>query len=671
MESHYAPAIQSALGKGLLSPEAAHRLRAWLQETQLPLWARHSLEELMRQEAWEELQNRFRQELHFGTGGLRGRTIGSLSTETERGTLSSQGSPKHPAVGSACLNDFNLVRATLALHRYCADFGAGQKENRPEELTLVVAHDVRHFSSYFCQLAAQTWALQGGICYVFDGPRSTPQLSFTVRELGATAGVVITASHNPPHDNGYKAYFRDGAQMIDPHASGVIERYRSLPLGEVLATLAQLGPSPRIRLLSAKVEERYLEALEENILEKNIFQHHPPRLVYTPLHGTGIHMAEKLFSRLGIDVRYVQEQLVQDPRFPTVDSPNPEYAATMRRALQMAEAESCELAIGTDPDADRMALGIRNHRGEMELLSGHTTAALLAEFRLRKMKRLGWLAPEGTSRAVLIKSLVTTPLLEAIAARHGVRCINTLTGFKWIGAKLLRYEEELQEYCRQRGKFAGNQNEKPIENIWEDREARRQAMLEGGHFFVFGGEESCGYLASDRVRDKDAHAALLMACEMLTDLAREGKSVADFRDEIYRQYGYFGESVLNIGFEGEEGARKIQKILRSYRECPPEEFLGIPITRRQDFATATLSDEEGEPFPPENFLFLTLAQGYRFAVRGSGTEPKLKFYLFGQKEFSGKETLDEAKAEVEEGLALLKSELQSDALRRSESSPLG
>ncbi|MDR2377765.1 MAG: phospho-sugar mutase [Puniceicoccales bacterium] len=663
MESHYAPVIQSALGKGLLSPEAAHRLQDWLQETQLPPWARYSLEELMRQEAWEELQNRFCQELCFGTGGLRGRTIGNISTGAERGTLSPQGSPEHPAVGSACLNDLNLVRATLALHRYCTDFRNGQKENRPEELSLVVAHDVRHFSSYFCQLAAQTWALQGGICYVFDGPRSTPQLSFTVRELGATAGVVITASHNPPHDNGYKAYFRDGAQMIDPHASGVIERYRSLPLGEVLATLAQLGSSSKIHPISAKLEDRYLEALEENVLEKNIFQHRPPRLVYTPLHGTGIHMAEKLFPRVGIDARYVQEQLVQDPRFPTVDSPNPEYAATMRRAIQMAEAESCELAIGTDPDADRMSLGIRNHRGKMELLSGHTTAALLAEFRLRKMKRLGWLAPEGTSHAVLLKSLVTTPLLEAIATRHGVRCINTLTGFKWIGAKLLRYEEELEAYCRQSGTS--------VENIWENREARRQAMLEGGHFFVFGGEESCGYLASDRVRDKDAHAALLMACEMAADLAREGKSIADFRDEIYRHYGYFGESVLNINFEGEEGARKIQKILRSYRECPPKEFLGIPVTRLRDFATGALCDEEGEPIPPENFLFLSLAQGYRFAVRGSGTEPKLKFYLFGQKELTGEVTLAKAQAEVEKRLALLKSELQSDALRRSEASQLG
>jgi phosphoglucomutase len=623
----------------------------------LPLWARQSLDELIRQEAWEELQSRFCQELSFGTGGLRGRTIGSISTKAERATLSPQGSPEHPAVGSACLNDFNLIRATLALHRYCADFGISQKENQSEDLVLVVAHDVRHFSSYFCQLVAQTWVLRGGICYVFDGPRSTPQLSFTVRELGAMAGVVITASHNPPHDNGYKAYFRDGAQMTEPHASAVIEHYRSISLGEVLAILPQLGPSSRIHTLSARTEERYLEALEENILEKDIFQQRTPQLIYTPLHGTGISMAEKLFSRLGIDARYVEEQLVQDPRFPTVDSPNPEYAATMQRALQMAEAASCELAIGTDPDADRMALGIRNHQRAMELLSGNTTAALLAEFRLRKMKRLGWLAPEGTTRAVLIKSFVTTPLLEAIATRHGVLCINTLTGFKWIGAKLLRYEKELEEYCRQSGKSA--------ENVWEKREARRQAMLRGGHFFVFGGEESCGYLASDRVRDKDAHAALLMACEMVADLGREGKSIADFREEIYRQYGYFGESILNISFEGETGARKIQKILRSYRECSPKEFLGIPIIRLQDFITGALYDEEGEPIPSENFLFFTLAHGYRFAVRSSGTEPKIKFYLFGQKKPAEEETLDGAKAELEEHLALLKSELQSDALRRS------
>jgi phosphoglucomutase len=646
------------MGKSLLKQEVVDRIQAWLQEPQLPSWARNSLEKLQQQEAWEELQNRFYRELCFGTGGLRGRTIGKVSTSAERGTLSAQGTPEHPGVGTAYLNDFNIIRATLALYRYSLYFLRAEKNTGIP--TLVVAHDVRHFSPYFCQLVTQTWASQGGICYRFDGPRSTPQLSFTVRELGATAGVVITASHNPSHDNGYKAYFRDGAQMIDPHATGVIQHYQSISMGEVLDLLARLKPSSAIRDIDPELEERYLEALQENLLDKDIFRRHTPKIVYTPIHGTGIHIAKALWPQCGIKPIYVDEQIPQDPRFPTVASPNPEYAATMEMAIQKADEQACDLIIGTDPDADRMAIGIRNHQGKIELLSGNTTAALLAEFRLQKMKRMGWIPVEGTPHAVLIKTFVTTPLLEAIASHHGIRCINTLTGFKWIGAKLLRYENELKRHQQQASTLS--------EDRFIDRDQRREDMLRWSHFFVFGGEESCGYLASDRVRDKDAHAAMLMTCEMMADLALEGKCIADFRDTLYRYYGYFGESVINIAFDGAEGQRNIQNILHSYRTSPPTEVLGSSVVQFQDFNSGTIRDGDGDLIPAENFFFITLANHYRFAVRGSGTEPKIKYYLFGQREISPQENLEKVREEVEQQLAILKSELQADAMRRCQHS---
>jgi phosphoglucomutase len=329
----------------------------------------------------------------------------------------------------------------------------------------------------------------------------------------------------------------------------------------------------------------------------------------------------------------------------------------MQMALRRADEQLCDLAIGTDPDADRMAIGIRRHSGEMELLSGNTIAALLAEFRLRKMKRIGWIPSEGTAHAVLIKTFVTTPLLEAIASHHGIHCVNTLTGFKWIGAKLLHYEKDLEKYLQKQ--------QKPFDQtIFVKGDRRREAMLQWSHFLVFGGEESCGYLASDRVRDKDAHAAILMACEMAADLVLEGKSIADFRDELYQHYGYFGESILNITFDGAKGQESIQNILRSYRKQAPTEFLGLHVTQIQDFSSGNLCDDDGEQISPENFFFITLDNRYRFAVRGSGTEPKIKYYLFGQKEVLKPEDLERTKAEVEQQLVALKSELQADALQR-------
>ncbi|MDR2419852.1 MAG: phospho-sugar mutase [Puniceicoccales bacterium] len=646
-----------------LKQEVVDRIQAWLQEPQLPSWARNSLEELQQEEAWEELQDRFYRELCFGTGGLRGRTIGKVSPHAERGTPSAQGTPEHPGIGTAYLNDFNIIRATLALYRYSLSFLRAEKNT--DAPILVVAHDVRHFSSYFCQLVTQTWASQGGICYKFNSPRSTPQLSFTVRELGATTGVVITASHNPSHDNGYKAYFRDGAQMIDPHASAVIRHYQSISLGEVLDLLSRLKPSSAIQDIDPELEERYLEAVQENLLEQDIFRRHAPKIVYTPIHGTGMHIAKTLWPQCGIEPIYVDEQVAQDPRFPTVMSPNPEYAATMGMAIQKADERACDLIIGTDPDADRMAIGIRNHQGKIELLSGNTTAALLAEFRLQKMKRMGWIPDEGTPHAVLIKTFVTTPLLEAIAAHHGIRCINTLTGFKWIGAKLLRYEHEL---CKNEYLTHWRWTGKILERLPTGRDAQRKRMLQWSHFFVFGGEESCGYLASDRVRDKDAHAAMLMTGEMMADLALEGKSIADFRDVLYRRYGYFGESVLNIAFDGAEGQQSIQNILCSYKNSPPSEVLGSSVVQFQDFNSGTIQDEDGDLIPAENFFFITLANRYRFAVRGSGTEPKIKYYLFGQKEISHQEDLEKVKEEVEHQLAILKSELEADAMRRCQHS---
>jgi len=419
--------IQSAAQSGQLLPAAADNLSAWLAAG-LPAWTGASVDELVAQGAWAELNDRFFRYLEFGTGGMRGRTIGTVVTAAERGSAGPQGAlagldalsagpPARAAAGTNVLNDFTLLRAVIGLFHYTQRHLAAA--GRPAAPRLVIAHDVRHFSRHFCELAASAWTRLGGAAFIFDGPRSTPQLSFTVRWLKAHCGVVITASHNPPHDNGFKAYFDDGGQVVPPHDAGIVAAVNAVPLGE---TAAFLGKNlAEVVTLGRPADDAYLAAAATAALAPEVFRQARLRVAFTPIHGVGGVASVPLLLHAGCDVREVLEQVAFDGAFPTVKSPNPENAEALSRAVALAERDDCDVVLATDPDCDRMGVAVRNRAGKMELLTGNQTGALLIDYRLEKMKTLGLVSAAGSERVAVIKTFVTSPLQDAIARAHGVK----------------------------------------------------------------------------------------------------------------------------------------------------------------------------------------------------------------------------------------------------------
>jgi phosphoglucomutase len=647
---NYSDQIALAVKNGQLMSSAAENLQAWFNAG-LPVWAQQSLGELVARGEWSELNDRFYRYLEFGTGGMRGRTIGQVTAQAETGQLSAGGTPEHANVGSNLLNDFTLIRAIIGLHRYVHGYLQAQASAaRPK---LVIAHDVRHFSRHFCELAASTWARLGGEAIIFDGPRSTPQLSFTVRHLSAHTGVVITASHNPAHDNGFKAYFTDGAQVISPQDKGIITEVDAVPLSAVQEFLTKDLRS--VVTLDSTADAAYLAAAAQAVIDPGLLQETPLKVVFTNLHGVGAISSLPLLRQAGITVTPVPEQLVGDARFPTVKSPNPENAEALAMAVALAEQNGAEVVMATDPDCDRMGVAVRNRAGKMELLTGNQVGALLADYRITKYKELGWIPRTGSESAAIIKTFVTTPLQDAIGRGHGVKVINTLTGFKWIAGKLRGYEEQL--IAAKGGDFD-----------YEAAPFRQRAADLQAHstFVLFSSEESYGYLPNDLVRDKDGNAACLMFAEVCAWVKSRGLTVPEYLNEIYLKYGFFLEGVINIYYEGASGAAKIKRILASYRQNSPTTFGATAVTRFQDFGREKFSDADGELIPAQDLYLVTLANGYSFAARGSGTEPKMKFYLFAQEQAKSAAALPAAKAQAQATLDGLKALIEADARRRAE-----
>lgn len=647
--------VKAAGESGDLLPSSVQNIVAWLEGDFLPQWALDSLGELIEGAEWAELNDRFYKALEFGTGGMRSRTIGGVVTAAEKGTPSEMETPEHAAVGTAALNDFNIVRATIGLFNYSKRYLT--KAGRTESPKIVIAHDVRHFSRHFCELAASVWTSLGGEASIFEGPRSTPQLSYTVRHVGATAGVVITASHNPYHDNGYKVYFEDGAQVVYPHAEGIVHEVYQVNLSETPKYFEK--DLSRVVTMGAAVDEAYQAALKESILVPEVFAaKEKPQIVFTAIHGVGGVTAPGMLRSLGLPVAEVEKQAIQDGRFPTVKSPNPENAEALSMAIEQAKATGADIVMATDPDADRMGVAVRGPDDKFVLLSGNQTGSMLAAYRTQKMKDLGLLPANGSYNATLVTTFVTTPLILAIAKGHGLKCIQTLTGFKWIGEKLRIYEEGLL-------KARGDEVKGSIYDAIPADE-RREGLLEHGTFYVFGMEESYGYLGSDLVRDKDANAAVIMFAEMAADLKQRGKTVLDYLDEVYLRFGYFLEGMINLYYEGAAGAQKIANILKSYRNDPPKTVGEFGVTTFSDFGTQTFMDADGKEIPKQDFYFIELDNGYRYAVRGSGTEPKIKFYVFAQEDVSEPSALDAAKATASKTIEALKAAIEADARKRAE-----
>jgi phosphoglucomutase len=649
-----ADSIAAAASAGHLLPATAANLAAWLA-VDLPAWARRSIDELVARHAWAELNDRFYRYLEFGTGGMRGRTIGVVTTADEAGPDFATGSPAHAAVGSNLLNDFTLVRATIGLFRYVRRHL--EDKLRSDRPTLVIAHDVRHFSRHFCELAASTWTRLGGSAYIFDGPRSTPQLSFTVRHLRAHAGVVITASHNPPHDNGFKAYFDDGAQVVAPHDTGIVAEVNAVALGELGAYLETAMGG--VATLGSAADEAYLAVAGRAAIDPGVFGRTRLSVVFTAIHGTGGVSTLPLLRRLGVEVHEEPAQAGFNARFPTVKSPNPENAEALARAVALADAKRIDVVLATDPDCDRMGVAVRNRAGRMELLTGNQIGALLADYRIAKYKALGWIPPEGGRRAVLIKTFVTTPLQDAIGRRHGVKVINTLTGFKWIAAKMRGYEEALKAAVLATEGIALDYDATPFES-------RARLLLRHSSFYVFGSEESYGYLPNDLVRDKDGNAACLMFCELAAAAKERGVTVTDELDRLYLENGFHLEGVVNLYYEGASGAAKIKRILETYRSAPPVAFGDVAVARFQDFGRETVKDDDGEEIPRQDLYFVTLANGYAFAARGSGTEPKMKFYVFGNAPVANAAELPAVKTRVAAELDRIRALIEADARERAE-----
>ena len=641
MSTEFKQAIESAVQEGKLSTDSAENVGRLMRESkQVPRMVA-SIQELVDTCEWEELNDRFFRTLAFGTGGLRGRTIGKVVTKAEMGKPTALGRPEFPAVGTNCMNEGNVVRATQGLVNYLQKSFPGQAPR------VVFAHDTRFFSREFAELAARTVAAAGGTAYLFSEDRSTPELSFAVRHLGAQAGVEITASHNPSHDNGYKAYFSDGAQIVEPHASGIIREVEAVREPNLNP---QWEGGGKVVSIGAEVDEEYQLGLRELILEEEMLKKEGKALkvVFSPLHGTGGRIVPEMLARAGVKVLLVKEQEKGDGRFPTVKSPNPENGEALAMGIELAKKERGDLVLATDPDGDRMGVALRNRDGEYVLITGNQIGSLLAAYRIDRMRAKGWIQPGQEKSCCLIKTFVTTDLQKEIAAVAGIRCVETLTGFKYIGEKLGIYEKQ----AGGRGKMGAEE--------W------RKKRMEKSTFFVFGGEESYGYSGGDYVRDKDANGAVLMFVEAAAWAKSQGRNLLEEMDEIYRRHGLYLEKLGTLEMPGAEGAKQIAQAVESYQSRPPKVWGGRKVVGVIDFEKGCHRDVEGQEIPRERMLIFDLGEGFRVAVRASGTEPKMKCYFFGKRKVGATEDLGRAKQELAGELNELWSWTQADAEKRAQ-----
>ena len=561
-------------------------------------------------------------DIRFGTDGWRGR-IGDDYTYT------------------------NVRRATQGFAAYL--------KSLDQQGPVVIGHDRRFSAEHFAAAAAEVMAGNGFQVLLTPGPTPTPVISYSVQVNQAIAALNITASHNPPAYNGYKVYFNDGGQVVEPHASGIIDEvnavksahYEPLPVAE----------QGRRESLGAEMDDAYLDRLEKVVLDPALVAREKGfKIVYSPLHGVGASIVMPLLARLGFDATAVPEQLEPDSRFPTVKSPNPEYAEALTMAMQLADKIDADLVMATDPDDDRMGVAVRDRAGRMQLLTGNQIGSMMAFYRAQRMFELGILDESSKSRGVIIKTFVTTDLQKAVAEHFGLRCVETLTGFKYNAAKLRQYEEAIPAALR-----AGYPH--------LPEEETRRLRLEHSSLLVMGGEESYGYTLSDFTRDKDANAAVAGFAEVVAYARSRGLTAVDYLDEIFATLGVYLELGESLVFEGAEGAAIIDKLAASYANEPPSTIDGSAVVKVENFATDTILDAEGERVPAEAMIVFTLADGRRAAVRPSGTEPKIKYYMFGvEKPSGGKMTPDgvgAARERVQAGLDRLWDWLRADAGRRA------
>jgi phosphoglucomutase len=515
----------------------------------------------IREESPGELADAFYRDLEFGTGGLRG-VMG---------------------VGTNRINRYTIGMATQGFANYL------RKCFPDREVKVAVAHDSRNNSRTFAEITAKVMAANGIRVFLFEKLRPTPELSFAIRHLGCQGGVVCTASHNPREYNGYKAYWSDGGQLVPPHDKNVIGEV------EAIASVDEVkweGGEQRITLVGEELDEAYIAMVKDlSVYPEVIDRQRDLKIVYTPIHGTGIELVPRVLSAFGFaNVHLVEEQVEPNGDFPTVVYPNPEESEAMSLGLKKAKSIDADILLGTDPDADRVGIGVKDDRGEWVLLNGNQTAVLAFNYLIEARKSKGLSRPND----MVVKTIVTTDMIDGIAKASGIRCHNVLTGFKWI-AELIREKEGVENY-------------------------------------VIGGEESYGLMIGDRLRDKDAVSAVALLCEMAAYEKDRGRTLYDKLTELYLQHGYYREHLISITKKGMDGQQQIADMMERFRKDPPKILNGVPVVRLLDYEsredrdllTGTVTPIS---LPKSNVLQFLLKDGGKVSARPSGTEPKIKFYF--------------------------------------------
>jgi len=509
----------------------------------------------------KELEDSFYRTLEFGTGGLRGLM----------------------GVGTNRMNVYTVSMATQGLANYLL------AQYKGTEIKVAVGHDSRNNSPLFARKTAEVFAANGFTVYLFDSMRPTPELSFAIRYLGCKSGVVLTASHNPKEYNGYKAYWEDGGQVVPPHDTNIIDEVNKITSPSQVAKYTSDKGS--IISIGQDVDEAFLTMIDKLSLSPDaVRRHNDFKIVYTPLHGTGIKLVPAALKRYGFNnIILVDKQCTEDGNFPTVVSPNPENVETMQMAMDLAEEKGADLVIGTDPDADREAIAIRDNKGKLVLLNGNQTGSILVYYLLSKWKELGKL--KGSE--FVVKTIVTTDLIRKIAEGFSTECFDVLTGFKWIAEVILKNEGKKQ--------------------------------------FIGGGEESFGFLVGDSVRDKDSVGSICMAAEAAAWAADQGKSLWDILMEIYMKFGVYDEAMVSITKKGQSGIAEIDKMMSDFRSNPPKTLAGAKVVEISDYKLSETVSSDGTKKPIElpksNVLQWKTADGTIVSARPSGTEPKIKFYF--------------------------------------------
>ena len=515
-----------------------------------------------------EIKERFYMDLEFGTAGLRG-IIGA---------------------GTNRMNIYVVRRATQGLANYIA------KVDKKSQ-GVAIAYDSRHMSPEFAEEAALCLAANGIKAYIFESLRPTPELSFAVRHLGCVAGINVTASHNPPEYNGYNVYWEDGAQITPPHDSGIMGEVKSISDWNTVKTMdkAEAEKAGLFQVIGKEVDDAYMAELKKQVLHMDAIKAEGKNLkvVYTPLHGTGNIPARRILKELGFENVYVvKEQELPDGDFPTVSYPNPEAAEAFELGLKLAKEVDADLVLATDPDADRLGVRVKDKNGEYHDLTGNMSGCLLANYEISQKKAINGSLPED---GALIKTIVTTNLADAIAKGYGVKLIEVLTGFKFIGQQILGFEQS------------------------------------GKGSYLFGFEESYGCLIGTYARDKDAIVATMALCEAAAYYKTQGKTLWDAMIEMYEQFGYYKDAIQSVTMKGIEGLQKIQEIMNSLRQNPPAEFAGHKVVAVRDYKADTITDVitgavKPTGLPNSNVLYYELTDDAWVCVRPSGTEPKVKFY---------------------------------------------